>query len=248
MEAESPGLPGHASATRYSYFSQSSLSPPSNDGPWPTQPLPSQWSPHFSSDIHHGDVDNPGLSPDMPGPSSPPVSFTLMGRIPPRKPVRSSNASTYTFDTDASNAGLLKGFHEPSMVETSPEIRQYRPRTGWVFPYWNKLWTMYVFFCLGIHGAIGHHIFYNALAGREASNQLQMLRYGIALAYFTKACLVGSIIIAYRQRLWLTMRSKTLYVSTIDGLFEVVEDLSALFNSEVWTSAKVTGLMALFIW
>ena len=107
---------------------------------------------------------------------------------------------------------------------------------------------MYIFFFFGILGAIGHHIFYHTLAGREASNQLQMLRYGTVLAYFTKACLVGSIIIAYRQRLWLTMRSKTLYVSTIDGLFEVVEDLSALLNSEVWTRVKVAGLMALFIW
>jgi hypothetical protein len=119
---------------------------------------------------------------------------------------------------------------------------------GWFFPYWTPLWTMYIFFFFGILGAMGHHIFYNSLAGREASNQLQMLRYGTALAYFTKACLVGSIIIAYRQRLWLTVRSKTLYVSTIDGLFEVVEDLSALLNSELWTSATIPGLMALFIW
>ncbi len=107
---------------------------------------------------------------------------------------------------------------------------------------------MYAFFVLGILVAIGHHIFYQVLAGREASNQLQMLRYGTVLAYFAKVCLAGSIIIAYRQRLWLTMRSKTLYVSTIDGLFEVVEDLTGLFNLEVWTRAKVAGLMALFIW
>ena len=230
MEAESPGLPGQARATRYSYFPQS---PPSNDGPWPVQPSSSQWSPHFSSDT-------PWQSPDMVGPASPPVSFTHTGRMPPRKPI-SSNTSTNTFETDISRAGLLKGFYEPG-------IRQYRPRTGWALPYWNPLWMMYIFFFFGILGAIGHHIFYHTLAGREASNQLQMLRYGTVLAYFTKACLVGSIIIAYRQRLWLTMRSKTLYVSTIDGLFEVVEDLSALLNSEVWTRVKVAGLMALFIW
>jgi hypothetical protein len=107
---------------------------------------------------------------------------------------------------------------------------------------------MYAFFFFGILGAIGHHIFYHALAGREASDQLQMLRYGTVLAYFTKACLAGSIIIAFRQRLWLTMRRKTLYVSTIDGLFEAVEDLSELFNLEIWTRAKVAGLMALFVW
>jgi hypothetical protein len=107
---------------------------------------------------------------------------------------------------------------------------------------------MYVFFVFGVLGAIGHHIFYHALAGREASNQLQMLRYGTVLAYFTKACLAGSIVIAFRQRLWMTLRSKTLYVSTIDGLFEVVEDLSALFSLEIWTRAKVAGLMALFVW
>jgi len=107
---------------------------------------------------------------------------------------------------------------------------------------------MYAFFFFGVLLAIGHHIFYRTLAGRDASNQLQMLRYGTVLAYFTKASLAGSIIIAYRQRLWLTMRHKTLYVSTIDGLFEAVEDLSALFNLEIWTRAKVAGLMVLFVW
>lgn len=244
MDAESPG---RARATRYSPWS---LSPPLNDGPWSTQPSSSQWSPHFSSDSHQGDTATPAISPDMPGPSSPPASFTFtpMQRMPPRKPVRSPNASTYTFETDASNSRLLKRPYGLGRAETSPEIRHHRPRTGWLISNWNPLWAMYGFFLLGVLGAIGHHAFYQSLAGREASNQLQMLRYGTVLAYFTKACLAGSIIIAYRQRLWLTMRSKTLYVSTIDGLFEVIEDLSALFRLEIWTRAKVAGLMALFVW
>lgn len=50
----------------------------------------------------------------------------------------------------------------------------------------------------GFLGAVAHHLFYDSLDGKEAKNQLAMVRIGTALAFFTKATLVGSVVISYR--------------------------------------------------
>lgn len=51
----------------------------------------------------------------------------------------------------------------------------------------------------GFLGAVAHHLFYDSLDGKEAKNQLAMVRVGTALAFFTKATLVGSVVISYRS-------------------------------------------------
>lgn len=65
--------------------------------------------------------------------------------------------------------------------------------------HWYAPFAMVGVFILGICGALGHHFFYWSLHGRPAENQLMMNRYGTAFAFFTKACLVGSVVLAYRS-------------------------------------------------
>ena len=77
------------------------------------------------------------------------------------------------------------------------ELRKERLRWGtqvhWFLP------TAMVFLLLaGVCGAFVHHHFYATLDGRRADDQLTMIRYGTALAFFTKASLVGSVVLAYR--------------------------------------------------
>ena len=67
-------------------------------------------------------------------------------------------------------------------------------------------------------GAVIHHGFYLSLDGKEATNQLWMGRIGTGMAFFTKACLVGTVVLAYKQRIWFTMRRKGMTVGAIDGL------------------------------
>jgi hypothetical protein len=55
--------------------------------------------------------------------------------------------------------------------------------------------VVYVFGCLG---ALGHHLFYTHLNGKPAEDQLMMMRYGVFLAFCTKAALVGATVLAYR--------------------------------------------------
>jgi len=110
------------------------------------------------------------------------------------------------------------------------------------------MWMMYILFAFGVVGAISHHAFYNSLAGSEANNQLLMLRYGTALAYLTKASLMAFVILAFRQQIWATFRRKILSVTAVDSLFAVMEDLSVMFNLEIFQQAKVAMFLAVVFW
>jgi hypothetical protein len=113
---------------------------------------------------------------------------------------------------------------------------------------WNPSWKMYLMFTAGVAGAIFHHSFYKSLAGKEVVDQLQMLRYGGALAYMTKANLVASIIVAFRQQIWATVQRKALSVSAIDGLFAATEDFTAIFKGELFFKAKIAMFLVSLVW
>lgn len=107
---------------------------------------------------------------------------------------------------------------------------------------------MYLSFLFGVCCAIGHHIFYKTLDGKPAQDQLAMLRYGTVLSFATKAGLVAAIVIAFKQRIWTTVRSKFLSVAALDSLFAATEDITSLLNIEIYKRAKIAVLLASFIW
>jgi len=107
---------------------------------------------------------------------------------------------------------------------------------------------MYLFFTLGLACAIGHHVFYNALDGHVADNQLQMLRYGTVLAFAAKAGLSAAVVMAFRETTWTTVRTRFMSVAALDSLFAAAEDLVALFNWEFVARAKTAAGLALFVW
>jgi hypothetical protein len=103
-------------------------------------------------------------------------------------------------------------------------------------------------FVLGVVSAISHHAFYSSLHGREAENQLEKIRYGTAMAVFTKATLVGSVVVGYRQRIWYTLRRKTLSLGGIDSLFAVADDPTMFLEKDMIINAKVVTTMAVAVW
>jgi len=64
--------------------------------------------------------------------------------------------------------------------------------------HWFLPSAMVGLFILGLLGALLHHWFYISLDGEGAEDQLIMVGFGTAFAFFTKAALVGSIVLAYR--------------------------------------------------
>ncbi|KAI0003543.1 hypothetical protein F4779DRAFT_601596 [Xylariaceae sp. FL0662B] len=114
--------------------------------------------------------------------------------------------------------------------------------------HWQPAWWMYVFFLFGILCAVGHHIFYKVLDGQPAEQQIAMLRYGTILAFAAKAALVASVVVAFKQQVWTTVRNKFLSLAAIDSLFAATEDLSSLLNIEIYKRATGATLLAVFIW
>lgn len=118
---------------------------------------------------------------------------------------------------------------------------------------WHVHWTtpalIVGLFVAGLAAAVGHHIFYRSLDGQPATNQVMMVRYGTAFAYFFKSMLVGTVIICYRQRIWHTFRTKAMTMNGIDGLFSATEDPTQFFmNWEMIRNGKLATAMALCSW
>ncbi|KAK2777996.1 hypothetical protein CKAH01_11860 [Colletotrichum kahawae] len=171
-------------------------------------------------------------------PSQSEFSTPYTGGFPPKKQVR----------IDSHSALLSSPPWQPPPGR--PESYTYHP-PGHIAVYqkwWHPSWNMYFFLFAGIAFAMGHHFFYKHLDGSEATNQLRMLRYGAALSFLSKASLASAVILAFRQRVWMTVRRKMLTLAAVDSLFAAAEDMSAVFNFEVFKQARVAMILALYIW
>ncbi|KAI1052941.1 hypothetical protein LB506_010005 [Fusarium annulatum] len=114
--------------------------------------------------------------------------------------------------------------------------------------YGHKPYNMCLLVLVGILFAVGHHLFYLRLDGKEALNQSLMLRYGTIVAFCTKACLGTAVTIAFHQRAWRVVRNKTARVGTIDSIFTANSDIFSLLTWGSIRKAKIGTLLALYCW
>ncbi|KAF5565517.1 hypothetical protein FPHYL_4211 [Fusarium phyllophilum] len=114
--------------------------------------------------------------------------------------------------------------------------------------YRHKPWNMCLLVLVGILFAIGHHLFYLHLNGKEAVNQSLMLRYGTIVAFCAKASLGTAVTVAFHQRAWKVVRNKTARVETIDSIFTANSDIFSLFTWGSIRKAKIGSLLALYCW
>lgn len=121
-----------------------------------------------------------------------------------------------------------------------------RPRS--CRPRWHSSFSMYICFIFGVLCAVGHHIFYASLDGEPAESQTEMLRYGTFLAYAAKAGFSAAAISAFKQRIWVTVRSRFMSISALDSMFAAAEDLTALINWEFIRDAKAAFALVFFAW
>lgn len=130
-----------------------------------------------------------------------------------------------------------------NLPEYAESIR--RPVTWWS---WHSAWSMYAFLLLGIGFATGHHFYYASLHGQPAREQTERLRYGTFLAFLTKACLIWAVVAALRQRIWSTLRSRSLSPQGVDSLFAIADDPLAALDWRTTMSGKIAVSMAAIAW
>ncbi|KAK1914419.1 hypothetical protein P3342_010408 [Pyrenophora teres f. teres] len=140
------------------------------------------------------------------------------GTVSPRQSLRSARDSTYTVNS------LYRG------KSSDPDTQALVASRAGELAQWHIYWTtpaLVIFlFLAGFAAAVGHHLFYNHLNGQPAIDQLKMVRYGTALAFFVKSTFVGAVVMCNRQRIWYTFRRKAMTIKGIDGLFSATEDPS----------------------
>jgi hypothetical protein len=107
---------------------------------------------------------------------------------------------------------------------------------------------MYALFFAGFAFAVGHHAFYHSLDRKPADDQIKMMRFGGLLSYAAKASLVGAVVFAYQQHIWVTVINNSLRLRTIDSLFAAVTEPQSLLNWEFLKKARVAVCLAILAW
>ena len=100
--------------------------------------------------------------------------------------------------------------------------------------------------------AIGHHLFYVYLDGKQVSEvaipQSWVIRVGTAFAYLFKASLVAAVGIAFCQRLWYSARRSALQIQSLDAMFGVLANPLKFVNADLILRTKLLFLMAVIAW
>ncbi|KAJ0118700.1 hypothetical protein J7T55_012954 [Diaporthe amygdali] len=213
-------------------------------GPGPEQPLYHQQNASSTRMPFHGDESFPG-TPQLYTPE--PYSGQYAG------PQRDSQAELLLdsqrnrHSARSVSFGPSTTFMYPGQGKEPPNrSSSLRPRT--CRPMWHSSLGMYVCFIFGLLCAVGHHIFYASLDGEPAESQTEMLRYGTFLAYAAKAGFSAAAISAFKQRIWVTVRSRFMSISALDSMFAAAEDMAALINWEFLKDAKAAFALVFFAW
>ena len=134
-----------------------------------------------------------------------------------------------------------------SSLFASPTRRCNNLSKFWV-TYRSRPWNMCFLVVIGTAFATGHHLFYFALDGREATNQSLMLRYGTILAFCAKASLGTAAAMAFQLRAWLVLRHKMARLETIDSIFTANTEIFSLLTWSSIRKAKIGSLIAVYCW
>jgi hypothetical protein len=253
---------------------QRSYSPPRTQ----VSPQRNQYSPprHYSGPNRAvPPADNPlGIAAAPPRPKPTPLQFDhdISSPGPPSSyPTTTSNTPLFALfrkglhERSDSQSNLLQGgypagyqpyhagYRDPSPPFAYANYGAAAPPVSpkwlaWFYRYWLPHYNMYLFLFVGIMFAVGHHLFYKTQDGKPAQEQLRVLRYGATLAFISKASLAAAAIVAFRQRVWMTVRRKVMSLGAVDSLFAAAEDVSAMFNVELFRQAKLAMVLALYVW
>jgi hypothetical protein len=138
--------------------------------------------------------------------------------------------------------GEDQGTHQPVQWRISP----YTPM------------SMVSLFLSGVLVAIGHHLFYLRFDLQRVHtpddgtsrylSQTWIIRYGTAFAFASKTLLAGSVVVAYKQVMWINLRHKANSIFTIDAVFAATHDPLAFFSLSFILNLKVPVLLALIAW
>jgi hypothetical protein len=127
--------------------------------------------------------------------------------------------------------------------------QSYRNSSSWRID-WLVPTQMAALLAIGTLLAVGHHLFYNSLAGHPVGkiSQQWATRYGTAFTFLVKACLVSAVSTAYTQHIWVMFRQKSMSIGALDATFSATSDPFSFLSVEMLKRVKIGTLLALMTW
>jgi len=109
---------------------------------------------------------------------------------------------------------------------------------------------MFGLLLLAVLVAVGHHLFYVYLDGRELNEvvlpQTWVIRVGNAFAFLFKLSLVSAIGVAYAQGFWFFVRRKDIEIRSLDAMFGVLYNPALFLNLDLfYKTTWLSGLAAI---
>ncbi len=123
--------------------------------------------------------------------------------------------------------------------------------------------TMVLTFILGTVFAVGHHLYYNHLAGQVPSDthysvgnlasltaQQINLAIGAIFVFFVKSSFDAAIFTAHEQTTWRAIKNadRSTKTVTIDGMLTSTNNVLSLFRPDLWKRSFLSMVLTIFYW
>ena len=130
-------------------------------------------------------------------------------------------------------------------------------------PHWQAPATILIALICGVLFAVGHHLFYQSLAGNSApsdeynilgssiSKQQLNIAGGTAFALLVKTSLGVALTTIFIQLFWQAFTKRTSQEATLESLdtvFDGLNNIYCLFKANVWWRYPLLFLLALVAW
>ncbi|CAI7641693.1 unnamed protein product [Penicillium glandicola] len=116
---------------------------------------------------------------------------------------------------------------------------------------WRCPTLMIISVVCGAMLSVGHHLYYRSLDNtlvNSVNQQTWAIRIGTGFAFLINSFLVSAVGIAAAQEIWATLRRKSVRLSGIDGMFEVLTSPFAFLIPDLWIYAKTLTILAIISW
>ncbi|CAG8909080.1 unnamed protein product [Penicillium egyptiacum] len=116
---------------------------------------------------------------------------------------------------------------------------------------WQCPTLMVVSVVCGAMISVGHHFYYRSLDNtlvNSVDQQTWAIRIGTGFAFLNKTFLASAVGIAAAQEIWATLRRKSVKLSAIDGMFDILTNPISFLIPDLWMYAKTLTLLAIISW
>ncbi|RSM19573.1 hypothetical protein CDV31_001460 [Fusarium ambrosium] len=128
--------------------------------------------------------------------------------------------------------------HPPSGNATSTDIKIH----------WYHPSLMAVPWLAGFALAVGHHVYYASIDGKDAEDQRWVICVGTGFAFLVKARFAANLGIAIKQLVWTMLRRRSMSLRGIDALFAITTDPTAFLVHDIWMGMPCLVLLAVLLW